>query len=115
MYTCSWICTYITFLGIVLSPLQLLEVCRRLDAMEANGFQDSMEEAEVAALQMMVDVSLHDQYRPHTISTANTTRYKTVFSLIGRLHGRDYKIKQRVHQTNIDIFILIIFVVNVVV
>ena len=40
------------------SPLQLLEVCRRLDAMEANGFPDSMEEAEVAALRVMVDVSL---------------------------------------------------------
>jgi len=108
--------------------------------MEANGFQDSMEEAEVAALQMMVDVSLggihdqyhphtistthtqsvpptHNQYRPHTIGTAHTTRYKLYFlSLADCMEEITRSNEESTKQTlTMLLFICIIFVVDVVV
>ena len=36
--------------------LQLLDICRRLDALEANGFPDAVEEAEVTALRVLINV-----------------------------------------------------------
>ena len=38
--------------------MQLLDMCRCLDAMEANGFTDRLEEAEVATLRVLMSVSL---------------------------------------------------------
>ena len=48
------------------------------------------------------------------ISTAHTRRNTTIFSFIGRLHGRDYKIKRRVHQTNTDHAVIIVIVIIIV-
>ena len=39
-------------------PLQLLDMCRRLDAMETTGFADPLEAAEVATLRVLMSVSL---------------------------------------------------------
>ncbi len=40
-----------------LSCTQLLDVCKRLAAMEVSGFSDAMEGAEVATLRVLSDVS----------------------------------------------------------
>ena len=37
-------------------PGQLLDICRRLDAMESNGFPDGLDEAEAAALRVLISV-----------------------------------------------------------
>ena len=38
--------------------IQLLDMCRRLDALESTGFTDILEEAEVATLRVLMSVSL---------------------------------------------------------
>lgn len=45
--------------------IQLLDMCRRLDAMEVNGFSDPLEGAEVATLRVLMSVS---QYNHNTAS-----------------------------------------------